>query len=254
MMRRLGLLLVAVALFSLAPAFAADEPPARPQDVTIIMPPSARVMLRDASKVIVAKQFASNLKGDNSKLYGFTTGVSPEKGSFKLGVLMADLEAAVRGGAPKEALKAIQALNKGLATLGAPMSMIAAVANMGVAIRSGVALEAMEKASLPVIKPFIEEFIKKEGKMAYLRFGEWAESVRLVLQSSGKGQGKIAQDFLKSYNYAGYFLEEFKNKDLAPGAVSSLKDLARIANSDLFGERESRTALKAIDNIFMIMG
>ena len=62
------------------------------------------------------------------------------------------------------AFKAKVALVDGLSQLAAPLPLIRSVINMEAAINSGLDLQAINKGSLPVIRPFIEDFIQNTVK------------------------------------------------------------------------------------------
>jgi len=233
---------------------AQEKTPPTKADFVRVLPPSARVMIGGLSKSIDVKVLAAQIKDTSSTAYGFTTGISEEKGSFKLGVLMADLEATIRAGDREKVSKAMSALADGLSKLGAPLPLITAVINMGAAINSGVDLKAINKASLPVIRPFIEDFISKEGKMTYFRFGEWVESTRLAALAGEQGKMQQAANFIAEVNMADYFLGEFKDKGLPKGVMESLKGIADLGKTKEIGEKEVRATRKAVDTIFEIMG
>ena len=215
--------------------------------------PSARSMVKAAEKAMGAASLAANVKDTSAKAYGFTTGISEEKGSFKMGVLMADLEATVRAGEREKVTKAVGALGEGLARLGAPLPLLTAVVNLGSAVHGGVDLSAVNRASLPIIKPIIEDFVAREGKMSYMRLGEWVESTRLALMAAETDKIEAAEQFLKGYNLAGYFVEEFKEKGVPKAVFSSLQELSAIGNVKEPGKKEVKSALKALDTICGLM-
>jgi hypothetical protein len=235
-------------------ALAQEKVPPTKADFVNVMVPSSRMMIGELSKSMDVTTLAAEIKDTSSVAYGFTTGISEEKGSFKLGILMADLETTIRAGDRGKVSKAIRALTDGLAQLGAPLPLIASVINMGAAINSGVDLQAINKASIPVIRPFIEDFIRKEGKMAYFRFGEWVESTKLAALAGEKGDLKVAASFILQVNFADYFLAEFKDKGLPQGAMDSIKTIAELGKQKELGQKEVKTTLKAVSTIFEIMG
>ena len=234
--------------------FAQEKTPPTKADFVRVIPPSARMMIGGLTKSVDAKLLAAQIKDTSSVAYGFTNGISEEKGSFKLGVLMADLETTIRANDREKVSKAVRALGDGLSQLGAPIPLITAVINMGAAINSGVDLQAINKASLPVIRPFIEDFISKEGKMTYFRFGEWVEATRLAALAGEQGKMEMAAEFIKEVNLADYFLIEFKDKGLPKGVIDSLKGIAELGKAKEIGEKEVRATRKAVDTIVEIMG
>jgi hypothetical protein len=254
MKKSIWVLVVTLCFINGGVVFAQGKTPPTKADFVRVMAPSSRMMIGGLSKSVDVKILAALIGDTSSVAYGFTTGISEEKGSFKLGVLMADLEATVRAGDREKVSKAVCALSDGLAHLGAPFPLIAAVVNMGAAINSGVDLQAINKASLPVIRPFIEDFIHKEGKMTYLRLGEWVESTKLAAQAGEQGKMDMAAAFIKEVNFADYFMMELKDKGLPQGVMDSLKTIAGLEKEKEIGPKEVRTTLRAVNTIFEIMG
>jgi hypothetical protein len=195
----------------------------------IVLKPSARAMIGALSKMDDLKIFASKIKDTKTSAYGFSSGITKEKGSFKLGILMADLEVTLRSGDKGKTLDAIKSLIQGLEKLGAPESLLIAAINLNAAVQSGIDLKSINKASIPLIKPFIEEFIQKEGKMTYLRFGEWVETTKLTTEGANQ---QTALTFIKDMNLAETFLKEFKEDQMPKGVFTSLNAIAQL-NSTL---------------------
>jgi len=69
------------------------------------------------SKSINVRILSAQIKDTSSTAYGFTTGISDKKGSFKIGVLMADLKATLGLVIEKRFQKAVCALADGLSKL-----------------------------------------------------------------------------------------------------------------------------------------
>jgi hypothetical protein len=44
-------------------------------------------------------------------------------------------------------------------------------------VHNDVPLESINRASLPLIRPFLESFVSKESDPLYLHLGEWSESL-----------------------------------------------------------------------------
>ncbi len=238
-------------------ALADEKNPPTKADIVRVMPPSARMMTGALPVSADARSLVSKIKENPSLSYGFTTAVSEEKGSFMLGTLMADLELTIRADDREKTLKMMKALSQGLSRLGASIPLITAVTNMRAAIQSGVGLETARKASLPVLRPFIEDFIAKEGKMSYLRFGEWVEVTRLAVLAEDQGAVKMENvaEFIKEISMAGYFLTELNAKGLPAGIADSLKIISKFEMEAGTGsEEEFRGVLKALNTIYEIMG
>jgi hypothetical protein len=254
MKKLIWILFIAFSFIFSGLVFAQEKTPPTKADFVRVLPPSARMMIGGLSKSIDVKVLAAQIKDTSSTAYGFTTGISEEKGSFKLGILMADLEATIRANDREKVSKAMRALADGLSQLGAPIPLITSVINMGAAINSGVDLQAINRASIPVIRPFIEDFISKEGKMTYLRLGEWVEAMRLAALAGEQGKMEMAAAFIKEVNLADYFMTELKDKGLPQGVMDSLKTIVGFEKEKEIGPKEVRATLKAVNTIFEIMG
>lgn len=252
-MKKWMVLFVVLSVAVWGPLYAQEKAaPAKGEKTEVILP-SARIMVGGLSKSIDAKTLASNVGDTSYTAFGFTTGISEEKGSFKLGVLMVDFETTLRAGDKDKTAKSANSLLVGLAQLGAPAPLNTALMNLGVAIRGGVDLAAINKGSLPVLKPFIEDFIKKVGKMAYLRFGEWVEATRLALKSGEQGKMEVAQNFIQDINLSDYFLKELKDKGLSKGVIDSLTTLSTLKAKKDLSKDDLQVALKAVDTIYQLM-
>ena len=90
--------------------------------------------------------------------------------------------------------------------------------------------------------------------MIYLRLGEWVESTKLAALAGEQGKMEIAAAFIKEVNLADYFMAELKDKGLPQGVMDGLKTIASLEKEKEIGPKEVRTALKAVNTIFEIMG
>jgi hypothetical protein len=255
-MKLLRVLFAIAMAFSFAlTGFTEEKTPPGKADVTIVIPPTARMMIGGLSKTVDSKLLAAKITDTSATAYGFTTAISKEKGSYQLGVLMADLETSVRAGDKDKTIKACASLIDGLSKLGANLPLITAVINFNSAVKSDVDLSVVNKAVLPVLKPFIEDFVNSQGNMAYLRFGEWVESTKLALQVGQEKDMKLASEFVKEINMSEYFLKEFDGKDLPKGIFKSLQQVATLGKKQQeLTQDDIKSALEAINNIAVIMG
>jgi len=254
-MKKMVILTLIAGLMFSAFAFGGEEK--LPDKVTFnkFILPSSTMLVGEMSKSVDATFLASKISDAAPDVaYGFTSSVSEEKGSFKLGVLLADLKVSLNAGDRDRVTKAVRSLSAELVQLGASVPMVTSVVNLSTAVKAGMDLDSIRKASLPVLEPFIEDFIEKQGKMIYLRIGEWTESTRLAALAGEQGKTKAISDFVKEINPAEYFISELKDKGTPPGAINSLKVLAEMKSKEKIGQREIKSALKAVNTIIQIMG
>lgn len=194
--------------------------------VVVILPSSA-TLIQYASKAFNGGSMAVGIRENGGAAYGFGAGVGKDSGSFKLGVLQADLEISLLGDDRARAAVAASALQDGFAHLGAPLPLLTAAMNLGSSIGEGLDMNALARGALPVLRPFVDDFAKKEGLLNYVRFGEWAECTRLILLAAKSGQVKFGEEFLATVTMAGYY--EGQLKGLPPGVVQSLKQVDELS-------------------------
>ena len=217
--------------------------------------PSSTMLIGEMSKSVDAAFLVSKInKTPTDAAYAFTSGVSEEKGSFNLGVLLADLKVSLNAGDRDKVSTAVRSLVLELVQLRASTPLVTSVVNMSAAVKAGTDTDAIRKASLPVLEPFIEDFIEKQGKMLYLRIGEWSESARLAALAGEEGKTQAISDFIKEINPAEYFLSELQSKGAPAGAVDSLKTLAQMRSKEQIDQRDIKTALNAVNTLIQIMG
>jgi hypothetical protein len=235
---------------TLAAPLSAKEPPDPNQSQkTYIMTPSSRILVGALTQATDAKTVAGFIGQTTASSYGFTAGISKDKGSFQLGVLLADLEASVRAGDEEKVLSACDALAQGLVYLGAGEEMVAAVLNLHAAIYNKVDLAAINRASLPVIRPFIEAFVTQEGNPLYLRFGEWVESMRFIANLGAAGKGEKIGEFAKTVKLADYFAAQLKETQAPAGVLTGLQELQTLLDKPEPSVRDYASAVRTLDNL-----
>ena len=105
---------------------------------------------------------------------------------------------------------------------------------------------------MPLLRIAVEDFIKKEGKLPYLWFGEWIEGVRLAGATKDLNALK---NILVSGNMADVLLKQIGNdKNVPKGVVDSLKKLSQYKNKKELTKLDAKKALKIVDNIIAFFG
>lgn len=214
--------------------------------------PEARADMK-SGKLANPKALASNLAGQSRPAYGFAAGISKEKGSFVLGVLLTDLSVTIAANHTEGIKTTTGALAEGFKYLQAPEPLIEATAKMQAAAVSGAGKKEMEMI-LSVVEPFIFDYVKKEGKDIYMQFGFWVENARLFLLQDNVD---LAVGFLKSpmgASGASYFAEALKKDDLPQGIMSALDALSKLSAKGDIGSRDISSATRAIKTIGELMG
>lgn len=231
-----------------------DELPSGTAFNKMILPSSA-AMVGELVKTTDAKFLSANISETAPQsMYGFSTAVSEEQGSFKLGIVLADLKVYLQAGEREQVIKSLSTLAATMVELGAPVPMISSVVNLNSAVKEGTDLAAINQAGLAVLTPFIEAFVEKEGKTVFMRFGEWSETTRLAAVAGQEGKSQVIVAILQGINPAAYFLTELKDQGLPAGAAASLNILADLGTATELGKREIRKALKEINNVIQMMG
>ncbi len=177
------------------------------------------------------------------------TPVSKEKVSFQLGLLMAELELYSRAGEEDSVKRTIHAFIKQLHTVGASSPLLTAISTISQALDRGVGLSAIQDATLPALKPLIEECIGANGCISYYRFGEWTGVARFVSIAGENGELSAALKFVQHENLADCFLAEFGEKEISPDGVNALKKILQLKGLEKLGMEDigaMSTALKTI--------
>lgn len=196
---------------------------------------------------------ASSLDPQKNFSYGFTTGTSKEKGSFQVGVLLADLQVAAQAGDRDRTKAACTALLQGLVSLEAPMPLIMSVTNLLSAIEGGVDIGAVAQLARPLLYAHVKAFIEEQGKLTYLFLGEWNETLYLAATVAAKGgKENVPMDLAVR---ASTFSTELKgDSGLPSGAVKALDDIAQLAKDKTVEPREASRMLKAAETLKMLFG
>jgi hypothetical protein len=213
--------------------------------------PAARTDIK-SGKPAKPKTLASAVVKKSRTSYGFASGVSKEKGSFILGLLLMDLSVYTAAEDMDSTKTITGALVEGFKGLQAPSTLISSTAKVDEAVIAGANGKVMDMI-IPVIEPFIYDYIGREGKEMYMRFGFWVETARLFLLQKDKD---VAIDFLKSQMGAlgaVYFNEALKNDDLPKGVKNSLKKIADLSFKENMGAGDVSAALMAITTIYELM-
>lgn len=213
--------------------------------------PEARTDIK-SGKLAKPKTLASAVGSKSRSSYGFASGVSKEKGSFILGLLLMDLSVYTAAEDMNGAKTITGALVDSFKNLQAPATLVSSTAKVDAAVTAGANGKVMDLI-MPVVEPFIYDYVSKEGREIYMRFGFWVETARLFLLQRDKD---VAVDFLKSQMGAlgaVYFNEALKNDDLPAGVKKSLKTIANLSFKENMGAGDVSAALMAVTTIYELM-
>jgi len=204
----------------------------------------------DALGQLGAKAVAHvDLKQDAA--YGFSAGISKEKGSFRLGVLTADLQAALQAGNREVSQQASAALLHGLETLNAPAPLLDAAGNLAMLLGSEIDLHATEKLMSALLYPQLMAFIEAQGNASHYSLGQWAEmlslsiAVKLSDEKADVAVGLVAR--------ASSFTKQLVGKaELPAGVYKALGELSDLSATANLGPRElqqMQTATTTLKNL-----
>ena len=176
-----------------------------------------------------------NLKQDAT--YGFSASISKEKGSFRLGVLLADLQVALQAGNREVGQQASAALLQGLEALGAPAPLVDAAGNLSVALSGAVDAKTAEKLVRALLEPQLLAFVEAQGNANYYDLGQWVEAMYLsVAAKVADEKADVATGLLAKANF---FAKRFAGKtELPPGAHKALGELSELSAKPDLGQRE----------------
>lgn len=208
----------------------------------------AAEMLGEAAKLIKPEIVASKIRKNEMTAYGFTAGTQTDKDFFRLGIAVANMEAALLTGDRTAIASALDDLEGLAARIGFSSSLIEALR----AVRA-----AMDKGN-PVAGPFsdarkqIDGLADEKKMLDFLRFGEWSGTSYLLLSAGKDGEGDVAKAHMGKYNQAGVFLSALKDKGLPKGVTDALGELKGFESMSI-GIKEIRRAIVAFDTIINIM-
>lgn len=170
-------------------------------------------------------------------IYGFSANVSKEKGSFRLGVLAADLQVALQAGNREVGQQASAALLQGLEALSAPAPLVDAAGNLSVALSGTIDAKTAEKLIPALLEPQLQAFVEAQGNANLYYLGQWVEAMHLSVAAKvadekvGAATGLLAQ--------ATFFAKRFAGKtELPPGAHKALGELSELSTKPDLGQRE----------------
>lgn len=226
-----------------------------PGEFSSVWLPTSSLMVGSLTESVGASLLTVHLPDATAATaYGFAAaGISKEKGSFCLGILLTDLKVALDANDNPRAAVAIDALVAGLAELKAPAPLVKAAVSMGAALNAGLGTATVRRASMPVIEPFIEAFVEQEGLLSFLRLGEWAEATRLALASAGDGKHGAVASLLGIQNPSAYFLAAAEKMGMPAGGVAALQTLQSMAGEQELSDSDLHGARIAIEQLLIAM-
>lgn len=225
---------LATGVASAAEVKVVKDMPFTPEDIA-----SAKVIntgIDDALDKLGTKAVAHvDLKPDAT--YGFSAGISKEKGSFRLGVLTADLQAALQAGNREVSQQASAALLYGLETLNAPAPLMNAVGNLSMILFGNIDMKATEKLISALLYPQLMAFVDTQGNTNHFYLGQLAETLNLsVAVKTADEKVDIATGLIAMANS---FTRSLTGKaELPAGVYKALGELADLAAKPSFGPRE----------------
>lgn len=251
-MKRILLAITAsIGLYALAaPPDNGKAPFAPAGEGSLLAVPDSTLMLGNLLRHVSAAELTAALPaGKGDPTYGFSTSVSRESGSLKLGMLMADLKVAVAAADSKRVQQTAGSLIGGFQATGAPAGLAIAVSHTADVARSGD-FDAVRKAAIPILDQWLEAFVEAEGQLVHYRLGEWTESTLLALTAAETAELPSADLILGGLRTASVFLAEI-GKDKAPpeGMAKALGTLAELGAKAELDARDVKTARKALADL-----
>jgi hypothetical protein len=229
----------------------AETPPATQLDVSAIDLSQFPTENVGTQPILVGLNNAADIPATLSTNYGFSEGITPQQGSFRLGVLMADLQVAANAADKARTLVAAEALLNGLNTLGASNALVSSVTQLLSALHNDVSLQAVSQLAAPMLMPHIRAFIKTDGVQNFYLMGEWTETLSLLVAGRGEDsdipipEAKQAQDFSQSLAEA---------EAVPQGIKDALTTLTQIGQSETLNARQVQNAKKALNTLKTLFG
>ncbi|MBI5638859.1 MAG: hypothetical protein HZA17_00385 [Nitrospirae bacterium] len=221
----------------------------RTLDIERAKPEPSGEMMEQASKSMKPEMVASKIRKHAMTAYGFTGTASKEGSYFRIGVLLADLEALVRAGQMKTGSAVLDDLASALSGLGLSPSLIDRTKSINASVSKG------ERPSFETLSAISKDLHEEAAKMKmsdFISFGEWAEVSLLILSADKEADVSAGIEHIGKYNYAGYFLSMLKDAGLPKGVMDALGILKGFEGRKM-GAKDSNKALKAFETIVQII-
>ncbi len=183
--------------------------------------------------------------------YGFSADVTPEKGSFRLGVLMADLQVAANAGDAERTVRAASALLDGLVALEASDALVTAATQLVIALNTGTSTDAVARLGRPLLEPHIRAFVNDEGSTDYYALGDWSETLLLMLSA----RNDDASEPVAFAKQAQRFAERIGgNAEMPQGVQDALSVLADLGATEQPSARQIERGKQAIATLNSVLG
>lgn len=208
----------------------------------------AAEMLGEAAKLIKPEIVASKIRKNEMTSYGFTAGTQIDKDFFRLGIAVANMEAALLSGDKTAIASALDDLEGLAARIGYSPSLTESLRTVRAAIDKGNPVAG----SFSDARKQIDALASEKKMLDFMRFGEWSGISYLVLSAGKDGESDVAKAHMGKYNQAGAFLAVLKDKGLPKGVTDALEELKGLTGCTI-GLKEIRSALGAFDNIINVM-
>jgi hypothetical protein len=194
---------------------------------------------------------AEDLAGPDAPGYGFGADVTPEKGSFRLGALLADLQVAANAGDADRTQRAARALLDGLVALEASDALVASATQLVVALANGAPPAAAAQLARPLLEPHVRAFVSAEGNGLYYDLGDWSETLTLVLAA----RAPDATDPVGMAKLAGSFAAALAaDQAVPPGLADALATLAEVGATEAPTGRQIAAAKRALEVVNQLLG
>ncbi len=224
---------------------------------TVVIFPSPAAMVKEAFDTFEFERENDTfdefwLQNEADTCYEFSTAISEEQGSFLIGALMADMQVALLSGKQLEAIKAVEALQTGLSSVGGGKGFLLSLSSLRQTItRQDIDLGMVRRDILPVLTPFINSLISEQGNQNYFQLGSWTES--MILAFSAKNDHGKLQSYFNSFKLADYFLDNLP-ASVPPGAQKALKKLAELQSKNELTPRDLSDVSKILSQLKDLLG
>lgn len=183
--------------------------------------------------------------------YAFSAGATPEAGSFRLGLLLADLQVAANAGDVKRTQAAADALLDTLVTLEASDALIASATQLAVALKQGVSTEAVARLARPLLEPSVRAFVTAQGKSQFFNLGDWSETLSLMLAARAPDSTDPVP-FAKQAT--GYAADLAGDKAVSKGVLEALASLSEVGAATQPSARQIESAKQSLATLKSLLG
>jgi hypothetical protein len=203
-------------------------------------PPSSAQMAVALAKNTDAKSLSNSIKDEQLVSFGFGSGISLEKISFRSGVCLTDLDISLMAEDKPKSLQVIKGMISTLQSVEGSAVVISFYKDISGEIEENVSPKEFFGKSEK-----IEQFFKNKEVLLYLKFGGWTEGGRIAALTKNREFFDIKS--------SQYFIEKLEGKELPQGVFKAIEEIKGILVRNEFADGDFNHLKRAFTEIVEMM-